>query len=71
MHLLIELCRNMRVGVWVSLERGGLGWDRQPQGLSLSLSLRLSLILDLNLRHGRLERGYDLKRLTRKSFRSF
>ena len=69
MHLLIEWCRNMRVGMGVSLKRGVLGWDRQTQGLSLSLSLGLGLSLHLVL--DRRHRGHNLKRLARKSFRSF
>ena len=64
MHLLIEL-RHVRVGVWVPLKRGVLGWDRQTQSLSLCLSLRLRLslrlTLDLDRRHRGLERGCDIK----------
>jgi hypothetical protein len=80
MYLLIEWCRDVRVGVWVPLKRRVLGWDRQTQSLSLSLSLRLclclSLALDLDRRHRGLHRPYGLerghiKRLTHKDFRSF
>jgi hypothetical protein len=79
MHLLIERCRN--VGVGMALKRRVLGRDRQAQSLSLSLRLRLCLRLSLGLDSGRrhrrlhrphwLGRGCDIKRLTHKVFRSF
>jgi len=71
MHLLIERCWN--VGMGVPLKRGVLGRNRQAQGLSLSLSLRLSLCLhltlDLDRRHRGLNGRRDIKRLTHKAFR--
>lgn len=74
MHLLVKWRWDVSMWVWMALKGCVLGGDRQTQSLSLSLSLglRLSLVLYRDWRHGGLERrGQNLKRLTRKAFRSF